>query len=92
MCIALHIVDSRAQLLPLVVLEIVAAQVLAQRFLDAGQVFVARQVAAAGRDDAAASGDLPVAGAVIQGWQQLAQREVACPTENHEIELVDRYE
>ncbi len=90
--IALHVVDAVAQLRPLRVIEIAAAEIVLQRLLDETEVLVAAQVTTAGRDDAAVARDLAVAFAVVQRRQQLAHGQVTGTAEYDEVEDIDRYE
>ncbi len=90
--VALHVVDAIAQFRPLRVIEVTAGEVLFQRCLDAAEVIVAAQLAAAGRDDAAVARNLAVTLAVVQRRQQLAHGQVTGSAKNDEVENIDRYE
>ncbi len=88
--IRLGVMDSFAEGAPVLFLEFTRLEAATQRLLDFGQVFVASQGAATGRDDAALRGDLSVAVAVVQRRQQLAHRQVAGSAKNNQVERVDR--
>jgi hypothetical protein len=90
--VALCIVNTVTKYVPLLIAKITLRQVRSQRLFNHCEVIVPTDRASTCRDDAAMARNLPIAYAVIKRRQQLAQCEIAGTAENHQVEIVDRYE
>jgi hypothetical protein len=73
-----------------IVVQVWRGDVGTQRLLGALPVSLAGQIGPSRRDDTAGGGKLLVSEAVIEGWQQFSQRQIAGRAENHAIEWFNR--